>query len=237
MSESNSIQTIKNTLMYYIKNGVYIPFLHIALFYLTNDLFLSSIITSKLYPANYYYFFYKHYQYANFPKWVGILKQFVRFTDTGHIASFLYFFYPEFFGLAFNVHFVITFGYWCSIYFFNMKDLDDKYSPEIMTSFGSLWAAQNHILPFVLFVRELWIQPELCSHSLFSLNNLSHTYQWLYCWFIFIYIPWRSFTGDCVYSMLDNTMPVKKLSIFLVFIHSLFIAANISGALLQYAIC
>ena len=50
-----------------IKNGLYIPLIHAALFYYTNNLFLSCIIVFKLYTANYYYCF--HYQYVNLPKW------------------------------------------------------------------------------------------------------------------------------------------------------------------------
>ena len=226
-----------HTLIHYIKNGLYIPFLHVALIYLTNNLFLSSIIASKLYPGNYYFVFYNHYQYRNFPKWVGILKQFVRFTDSGHIASFIYFFYPEFFPLAFNVHFFITFGFWGSAFFFNMRDLDDRYHPEIMTKFGTLWSAYNHLVPFLLFVREFFIHPELCSYSLFTLDNLFHSYQWLYTWIIFIYIPWRMITGDCVYSVLSYDTPMKNFVALLLFTHSLFIFSNMSGALLQYNIC
>ena len=234
---SSIITNYKNTMIHYIKNGVYIPFLHVALIYFTNDLFLSSIIAAKLYPANYYCFFYNHYQYANLPKWVGILKQFVRFTDTGYIASFIYFFYPEFFPLAFNIHFFITFGFWGSVFFFNMRDLDDRYHPEIMTKYATLWSIHNHIVPFALFVREFFIHPELCTYSLFSINNLFQSYQWLYSWLIFIYMPWRIITGDCVYSMLSYDTSIKKLLELILFMHCLFIVSNISGGLIQQTIC
>jgi len=227
----------KNVLVHYIKNGVYIPFLQLALFYLTNDLFLSSIIAIKLYPANYYCVFYHHYKYRNLPKWVGILKQFVRFTDTGNIVSFLYFFYPEFFPLAFNIHFFITFGFWGCVLFLNMRDLDDRYHPEIMTKYATLWSIHNHIVPFALFVREFFIHPELCTYSLFSLNNLLHSYKWLYGWFIFIYLPWRIMTHDCVYSVLSYDTSIKTLVELLLFIHTLFIFSNINGFLLQEIIC
>lgn len=234
MTNANTIENYKNNLVHYIKNGVYIPFLHVALYYLTNNLFLSTIIAAKLYPANYYFIFYNHYQYRNFPKWFGMLKQFVRFTDTGYIASFIYFFYPDFFPVAFNIHFVITFGFWGSIFFFNMRDLDDRYHAEIMTNYATLWSFHNHIFPFVLFVRELLIHPELCRYSLFNMNNLLYSYQWIYGWLFFIYMPWRMITGDCLYSMLSYHVPIKKLLAFILFIHSLFIAANMSGALLEY---
>ena len=237
MSYANTLTDYKNLFVHFIKNGVYIPFLHVALFYLTNNLFLSSIISIKLYPANYYFIFYKYYQYANFPKWIGMLKQFVRFTDTGHIASFIYFFYPEFFPLAFNIHFFITFGFWGSVFFFNMRDLDDRYSPEIMTKYATLWSAHNHIVPFTLFVREFFIHPELCNYSLFSANNLLHSYQWLYGWIIFIYIPWRMITGDCVYSVLSFDTPIKKFVKLILFVHTLFIFSNMTGSLLQQTIC
>jgi len=226
-----------NTITYYIKNGFYIPFLHVALYFLTNNLFLSTIIASKIYPANYYCVFYDHFQYRSLPKWVGILKQFVRFTDTGHIASFIYLFYPEFFPLAFNIHFVITFGFWGSALFFNMRDLDYRYNPEINTTYITLWSCVNHIAPLILFVRELWIKPDVCSHAIFNINNLYYSYQWIYAWLFFIYMPWRMITGDCVYSMLSHNVTLKQIIIFLSFMHILFIAANMSGALLQYVHC
>jgi len=227
-----------NTLIYYVKNGLYIPFLHVALFYLTNNLFLSTIIATKLYPANYYISFYNHYQYRNLPKWVGTLKQFVRFTDTGHIASFIYFLYPEFFPIAFNIHFVITFGYWGSVLFFNMKDLDYRYSPEILINFAAIWSFNNNITPFVLFIREFWIQTDLCNNNnMFNMDNLFYSYKWIYCWLLFVYTPWRLITGDCVYTILSNNMSFKQIVTFILFLHNIFIAANITGALLQYIRC
>jgi hypothetical protein len=229
--------TESNTFIHYIKNGVYIPFLYIPLYYSTNNLFLTNIIISKLYPANYYFFFNDYYYYKDLPKWFSLLKQFIRFTDTGHIASLIYFLYPDFFPLSFNIHFVITFGFWGSILFFNMIDLDERYSPEIMTNFATLWSFRNHIVPFILFVRELWIKPELCSQNMFNINNLYNSYLWLYSWFFLIYVPWRLLTGDCVYNMLSYDTSINKLLIFIVFIHNLFIIANLSGLLLQYIIC
>jgi hypothetical protein len=221
----------------YIQNGLYIPLIHAALFYYTNNLFLSCMIVFKLYPANYYYWFQSYYQYNNLPKWTGSLKQFTRFTDSGHLASLIYYFYPAFFPVAFNIHGLITIGYWGGIYFFNMKDQDDRNSPELIKSFENMWIYSNHLLPLLLFIRELWIQPELCSMDLFTIHDLYNSYFWLYCWFLFIYIPWRLITGDCIYSILSHETPIHKLSVFILFIHGIFVFLNMSGSALHYIHC
>ena len=165
------------------------------------------------------------------------MKQFTRFTDSGHLASLIYYFYPAFFPVAFNIHGLITIGYWGGIYFFNMKDQDDRNSSEIIKSFENMWIYSNHLSPLILFIRELWIQPELCSMDLFTIHDFYNSYYWLYCWFVFIYIPWRMITGDCIYSILSHETPIHKLSLFILFIHCIFIFLNMTGYTLHYIHC
>ena len=75
----------------------------------------STIIIQKMYVINYYYHYEHLYHFVPHPyNWI---KQFIRFTDTGHIVSFLYYFNPKMLPLAHNVHFIITFAYWISNFF------------------------------------------------------------------------------------------------------------------------
>jgi len=221
----------------YIKNGFYIPFFHVGIYYITNNFFLSTIIALKMYPANYFYWFCSYYEYKNLPKWVGSLKQFIRFTDTGHLASFIYFFNPSFFPIGYNIHAVISMGYWCGKLFFNIKDQDDRDTSEIIKSFENVWSYSNHICPFLLFIRELWIQPELCSMNMFIFEDLYYSYKWIYCWLMFVYLPWRAITGDYIYSILSHETSIKDISYFLIFMHGTFLISNMSGATLHYIHC
>jgi hypothetical protein len=181
--------------------------------------------------------FQSYYQYDNLPKWTGALKQFIRFTDTGHLASLIYFFYPAFFPVAFNVHGVITIGYWGGKILFNLKDVDDRISSDFFKKFENIWCYNNHLTPLLLFIRELWIQPELCSMNLFNNYDLYNSYLWLYSWFLFIYMPWRMITGDCTYSILSLETPIYKIEGFILFIHVLFLFLNMSGSALHYIHC
>ena len=95
---------LKNNI--YIKNGCYVPIVYIGLWYLTNDFYLSTMIALKLHTMNYYFWFEHHYNFLPSP--YNFLKQFVRFTDSGVIASFIYYFYPAFFPIAHNVQFLVT---------------------------------------------------------------------------------------------------------------------------------
>jgi hypothetical protein len=227
-----------NELEYLIKNGIYIPFLHIFLFAYTEDLFLSSIIAFKFYPANYYFWFYPLYNYDGLPLWVSFFKQFVRFTDTGHLASLLYLYNPAFFSITYNVHFAITFGYWLGKLFFGLKDADDRNNKIMLVPFMEWWSACNHLCPLLLMIRELWIkQDTLCQIELFTYVDLYYSFIWGYFWLAFIYLPWRIVTKDCVYSVLSDKEPALYQGLFLFMIHVLFYISNKSGHMIQNYIC
>jgi len=107
-----------------IRDGFYIPVLNVFLYAALKDFYLTTIIIQKLYVINYYYNYEHLYHFVSHPyNWV---KQFIRFTDTGHLVSFLYYFYPQILPLAHNVHFMITYGYWFAKLFLGMKDDDDR---------------------------------------------------------------------------------------------------------------
>jgi hypothetical protein len=69
----------------------------------------------------------------------------------------------------------------------------------------------------------------ICSIE-YSNVTLMYTYMWLYSWFIFIYLPWRLYTGDSVYSILDfKQTPLSIVMIFIGFIHFLVFLSNMVG--------
>ena len=222
----------------FIKNGLYIPFLHIFLLLYTQNLFLSSIIIFKFYPANYYFWFYSLYKYPGLPRWFSIYKQFIRFTDSGHFASFLYYTNPAFFSITYNVHFAITFGYWIGKIMFNLQDNDDRRNPEIIYPFIEYWSTCNHLCPLLLMIHELWIkQDHFCNTDLFTINDVFYSFLWGYFWLAFIYIPWRIVTKDCVYSVLSDETPIFFQGLFIFMMHVIFYISNISGSLIQDFIC
>ena len=66
-----------------IKNGMYIHVIHAALTY-TYNFYLASCISIKLYSINYFYWYGHLLNYLKNPR-LNWVKQFIRFTDTGHI--------------------------------------------------------------------------------------------------------------------------------------------------------
>lgn len=211
---------------YYFENGYYIPFVSLIIYNYTNDLFLSIIVMLKLFPANYYYHFSSKYRYleGNY----NMLKQFVRFTDTGHFVSFLLYLFPNLIGLAFNVHFIITFAYWLGIFLFSFKDTDDNLDLNILNkNYLNLWVTLNHSLPLALIIYKL-INNNYYD-NMFNMFNLLISYLWIYSWLIFIYLPWRLVTSDPVYSILSNEEKIQNKIIFIFIVKILFIISNSIG--------
>jgi hypothetical protein len=213
-----------------IKNGLHIPFFYAFLYLLTQDFFLSTTLALKSYTVNYFYWFGSRYTYLS-PQY-NWLKQFVRFTDTGCIASTIYYIYPQFLPVAFNVHFVITFGYWIGKIFFSMQDSDSISHPILIQGVDKLFSTLNHSLPLMMFIYKLRNSQYECS-SLFLWQDIQMTYYWVYTWFLCIYIPWRIYTHDCVYNILENNTPMQQKMGFIGFIHLLVFIGNVTGYLLQ----
>jgi hypothetical protein len=222
----SNIQRFKNNI--YMKNGFYIPVIHLFLYLISKDLFLSTIISLKLYSGNYFLMFEHLYDYLPHP--YNSIKQFIRFTDTGHIASMIYYFRPSFFPIAFNIHFIITFGYWFAVSQLQMKDADDVDDPEIIPWFQNIWTCSNHGLPLLLFINEL--RSNISCNHYFTGSDVYYTYMWIYAWFIFIYLPWRYITKDPVYSLLAETTSLKHKTITITMVHTLCLLSNITGYLM-----
>ena len=193
---------MENNLLVLIKNGVHITILH-ALFILFNFYpFLTTTICLKLYTTNYFYWFGHNYAYFKNKKF-NFIKQFVKFTDFGHTASLIYFFYHPFLPIAHNIHFIITLVYWIAI-FRGVQDTSDIDHPHIIQWYINFWSAQSHIVPYLMILKEIKNSESVV---VFDNHSLILSYLWMYFWGIFIYSPWRLLTKDSVYSNLKESVP------------------------------
>jgi hypothetical protein len=222
----------------YIKNGFYIHFIHSFLYWATQNIYISSIIAIKLYSTNYFYWYGHHFTYLQNPRYNWI-KQFVRFTDTGHFASILPLFFPSSLPVAHNIHFIIMAGYWIGKLAFNLKDADKLNLKDNYGWHTDICTYIHHSVPYLL-IHHLYSQESqssiqqtvgslVCAHE-YNYQTLQHTYLWLYSWLFFIYIPWRVYTGDTVYSILDTRQTPKKYIFgFVFFMHVLAFISNYVG--------
>ena len=165
-------------------------------------------------------------------------KQFIRFTDTGHLASALPLIFPTILPVAHNVHFIIMAGYWIGKLAFDLKDADRLGAAEtgdIIDWHLDFCTYVHHLVPYLLIhalssknlIKNYW---EVDCANEYSNQTLFYTYAWLYAWFIFIYTPWRLYTGDTVYSILDLRQTPKPVALgFVGFIHLLVFLANFVG--------
>jgi len=217
----------------YIKNGFYIPFICFVIWYITNDTYLSMLLYFKLYNINYFYWFSPNF--SSIPSSCNMLKQFVRFTDTGFIASSIYYFYPDFFPVAHNVHFVITVGYWIGKYMFNMMETNDSNSPDMMEWYVNVNSNLLHIIPYVCILRQMMLF-DTC-YDYFDWTALLYSYYWIQCWFIYIYIPWRMITKDCVYNMLTPESSPYRIILVAFVIHASFFVGHLFGKTALYILC
>jgi hypothetical protein len=224
-----------NKIQIFIKNGYYIHFFHMFMYYLTNDIYISSMISIKLYSVNFFYWYGHYYSYLQNKRYNWV-KQFIRFTDTGHFASVFAYLYPTLIPLCQNIHFIIMFGYWCGKLCFDMKDADRITSSDVSDVIEwhmDVCTYIHHTIPYMLMyllmIRESQYREINCEYD-YNYVNLTYTYIWVYMWFIFIYMPWRLYTGDTVYSILDfNVTPKHVCVYFICFIHLLIFLSNIVG--------
>jgi len=216
-------------LLKFVVNGLYIPFFFAAHYWYYKDFFHTSIISLKMYSTNYFFWFNDCYKYRNIPASLNWIKQFVRFTDTGHIISFLYYYYPSLLPVAFNTHFIITTGYWVGRIFFEMKDCDELNESVIMTEVVHIFCRLNHSLPLFLFIYEIWKNPY---YAIFDFTSLYYSYLWVFGWLLFIYTPWRIITNDHVYNIFHPNAQFNTIFMFIGIIFCLFVFSNTCGYLL-----
>ena len=217
--------------LYAVKNGFYIPLLFPFFYFATGDSFLSTIVILKAFPLNYYYWFENQYHYL--PRGYNWIKQTIRFTDTGHLVSFIAWSYPHYLPVAFTTHFVITCGYWIGKIYFGMNDCDDRTIPDLEPIFEMIWTSANHVLPLLLVTHKIITSQY---HVAFTVAELYNSYAWMHTWFFCVYIPWRLFTGDIVYNVLDYHKNNTKTLLFIGFIHLLVFFGHMVGCIITNSI-
>ena len=205
----------------YVKNGLYIPIIHGIIYNRTKNLYLATIISLKLIPANFFMWF-GHTENMN-PKFVPF-KQFIRFTDTGHFASFIYLFKPEFLPIAHNIHFFIMAGYWIGK-LYGVKESGSIVDDEIIPQVQKVSSWLNHGLIYMFLVKDIISSTE----TNFSSHTLFYSYAWAYTWLLCIYIPWRHITKDEVYSILSVTTPTITKFGFFAFMNIIMYLGNSIG--------
>jgi hypothetical protein len=207
-----------NTYDVIIKNGVYI--ICVCGIYSVYNPILSLYIYLKAFSANYYYHYSFLYPIPRLYKW----KHLIRLTDTGHIANFLFYFYPPALPICYNVQFIICFAYHITINFFAMKDKDDAETKTLINELQVFHCEINHSVPYLI----------LCYFNTqqkydFNSYTLWYSYVWVYSWLLFVYTPWRYYTSDSVYSVLDNSVSLKTKGCIVGIVHILIYVANQSG--------
>ena len=213
-----------------IKNGFIILNLYYPLYLLFNNHLTTTTIILKLLHINYYYFFGHLSPKLNHT--TKLIRPWVRLTDTGFYALIVYYFYNDFFPICFNIHFVISIAYWIIMIVFGFQDSDNIHSHELSIYIAQFISSLTHGLPLLL------LSKDICTNKIyFNDASLSYTNYWISAWFIFIYIPWRLFTHDEIYTVLNiNTPSIYKLcTIFFVFILSFL--SNEIGKIIQNKIC
>jgi hypothetical protein len=193
----------------FVKNGFYIPFIFPLFYYATQrNVLLSTTATLKLFPANYFFWYSHKYDYLFADRRYNQLKQFVRFTDTGYLALILAVHSQSRIPLAFNIHFVITFGYWIAKCILGLDDVDRTNGPTYSVRYEYFWGALIHGVPLILLSRSLILDDRRgeCPNY-FSIQDLRLSYIWCWTWLFCIYIPWRLRTGDPVYSFMAWKSP------------------------------
>ena len=209
----------------WLKNGYYIPVLHILGLPFFNC-FLWSTICNQLYQVNYFFWYSSHFNFPGIPKKYNTLKQYINFTYSGNFAIYVYYYFPEFLPVCHNVLFIITFSYWVGKIFYKCDDTDDLDVPEIDKRFTKITSGVSHILPYVLCLNEM-------NQTLINFDgySLCYTYLWCYTWCVLIYIPWRITTGDYVYTILQH-LTFKKIVEYLLTINVIIACSNFVGYLI-----
>ena len=220
-TETTNTETT-NKVKYVFENGYYIPFLYPVFYYFLQNHLLTVTIVLKLLATNFYVHFGHMYEYSKYCP--VITKPFMRLTDTGYIATLIAHYYPSFFPVAFNIHFMISTAYFFAVVVLGMKDMDKNYTTDIDGDFITMWSYCVHLIPFSIFCYML-----LQKKYNFDRSTFSQALMWAFGWLFFIYVPFRLLTGDCIYSVLDyNESRWVQIAVVLIVI-LLLLAGNTVG--------
>jgi len=207
----------------FIMNGLHLPFLALfAIILGANPLFIFFLFM-KLVPYNYYNCF-QHFVENND---YFYLKHMVRLTDSGHIASMLFYFNPEYFApIAHNIHFIITFAYWGCKVFFKMKAENDEYAGNYKYRwFDKYYEILNHSSHYGIICYYLYSNPQLAC-NVFDDTTMYYTLMWVYTWLFGVYMPWVYMTNDYVYSVLEPFHPWYYRLLVVSFVHLIAYSSN-----------
>jgi len=95
-----------------------LPFISFLIYFIVGDIYLPLFFFLKSFSVNYFLNFNHLYENPEWVKW----KHMTRLTDTGHIASFLFYYNKSFLPIAHNIHFIITFAYHSTKYLLGLKE-------------------------------------------------------------------------------------------------------------------
>jgi len=214
-----------------LKNGYYILFMPLLIYPLTrNHIFATATITLKLFQSNYFFWYYPKFDYFPNIRALNQMKQMVRFTDTGHLASILAMQSPKYMPLAFNVHFAITFGYWIAKLALKFDDADNSNGHEYSMAFDRFWGGLVHSVPLAIILQNILTNNPIDEcRDYFTPRDLTLSCAWLWVWGLFIYIPWRVRTQDPVYAFLRWNGPRVVQIASVVLMHGLLVVSNTAG--------
>lgn len=211
------IYRLKEQLSIFGLNGGYILLYCLVLSYCRDPL-LGFYMWLKLHAAHYYETF--HYLYPRHFRY----KHMIRLTDTGFFANLLFYYHPEYLPVCFNVQFLITLGYWTAVLMYGMKDTDNRKHDKIIPIFQKIHSILGHSVSLGI----------LCYYQMiygfvFDKKTLMYSFLWIYSWLFCIYVPWRYFTGDVVYSMLDHNKDFTKAVSTLITCNAIIFLAHLTG--------
>lgn len=218
-------------IVYYVQNGYHVIVFSFIGYFIKNDFRINMYLFLKLFSLNYYHSFSYLYPNPKYYKW----KHMIRLTDSGHIANFMFYFFPNTLPIAHNVLFVITTAYYLTLFLFNLKDTDDRLDSKIVNhNLQQIHCHMNHTIPYLIILYSIHNNnTDICYYE-FNDLTLCYSILWIFTWFVGIYIPWIYTTGDYVYSVLDkkSSYYIKVIVIALVFF--LVKVANELGKSMQH---
>jgi hypothetical protein len=213
---------------YIYENGYYIPFLYPVVYSLIQNHLLTTTIILKLIVINFYLQFGHLYDYSNYCP--TIVKPFARLTDIGYIITFVHYFNPVIFPIAFNIHFMLSIAYLFGKHVLHFNDMETSYYDNIDYKYIEIWSNAIHILPFSFFCYMLF-----SNKYKFTYNTFLYSFFLVLAWLSFIYIPYRIVTGDCIYSILEYEKPrLIQLVVMLLIILLLYIGNIIGDNIYKY---